>query len=127
MTSPGPGYNYVAVRELRINGIIAFETGMWVPDSTIASQGWSVGTDVSAPGAVTPTAQLLTSINFGDYTFQPPASYTYNPDGTVATATENSVTTAYTYNADGTVHTATRSGVTRTYSYNADGTVSGVA
>jgi YD repeat-containing protein len=55
------------------------------------------------------------------------ASYTYNADGTVATATEGGITTAYTYNADGTVATATRQGVTRTYSYNADGTVSGVS
>jgi hypothetical protein len=61
MTSPGPGYNYVALRELRINNVIAFEPGQWVPDTTIATQGWSVGTHVSAPGVVVPTPQLLTT------------------------------------------------------------------
>jgi hypothetical protein len=60
MTSPGPGYNYVALRELRINNVIAFEPGQWVPDSTIASQGWTVGTDVHAPGAVVPSPTALT-------------------------------------------------------------------
>lgn len=57
----------------------------------------------------------------------PVASYTYNSDGTVATAIEGGVLTAYAYNGDGTIHTSTRAGVTRTYSYNSDGTVSGVA
>src|SRR6184192_4212041 len=36
--------------------------------------------------------------------FQPTASYTYNVDGTVATATEAGVTTTFTYNGDGTIH-----------------------
>jgi lysophospholipase L1-like esterase len=67
MPSPGPGYNYVALRELRINNIIAFEPGQWVPDSTIATQGWSVGSDISAPGTVVPTGQMLTSLNYGSY------------------------------------------------------------
>src|SRR5207249_2801543 len=59
--------------------------------------------------------------------FQPVASYTYNSDGTVNTATEGGVTTTFTYNSDGTVHTMTRNSVTRTLAYNADGTVSGVS
>lgn len=42
---------------------------------------------------------------------------TYNPDGSVATVTENGDTTSYTYNADGTVATDTRRGVTRKYGY----------
>jgi YD repeat-containing protein len=46
-------------------------------------------------------------------------SITYNPDGTVATVTENGVTTSYTYNTDGTVATDTRTvnGVTTTRNY----------
>jgi YD repeat-containing protein len=51
----------------------------------------------------------------------PASTITYNTDGTVATVTENGVTTTYTYNADGTVATDTRTvnGVTttRTYGY----------
>jgi hypothetical protein len=60
MPSPGPGYNYVAMHDLYVNGVHAFQPGMWVPDSTIASQGWTVGTDVSAPGAVVPSPTALT-------------------------------------------------------------------
>jgi hypothetical protein len=67
MTSPGPGYNYVALRELRINNVIAFEPGQWVPDSTIATQGWVVNTDISAPGAVIPSPAPLTTTNYSTY------------------------------------------------------------
>lgn len=44
---------------------------------------------------------------------------TYNSDGSVATVTENGVTTTYTYNSDGTVATDTRTvnGVTTTRNY----------
>lgn len=56
-----------------------------------------------------------------------PSSYTYNPDGTVATETAGGLTTSYTYNPDGSIDTITRDGTTLTVSYNVDGTVSGVA
>lgn len=53
-------------------------------------------------------------------------SYTYNTDGTVATATKDSKTSTYSYNSDGTVHAVARGdGHTETYSYNGDGTVAG--
>ncbi|AYR01532.1 hypothetical protein PP639_gp032 [Arthrobacter phage Seahorse] len=46
---------------------------------------------------------------------------TYNADGSVATVTENGITTSYTYNADGTVASDSRTvgGVTtvRNYTY----------
>ena len=54
-------------------------------------------------------------------------SYTYNPDGTVATETIAGVATSYTYNANGTVATATRGGTTLTYTYNSNGTIASVA
>lgn len=54
------------------------------------------------------------------------ATYTYNPDGSVATETVGGATTTYTYNGDGTVATATRGGVTRTFTYTA-GNVTAVA
>ncbi|AZS11723.1 minor tail protein [Arthrobacter phage Maja] len=50
---------------------------------------------------------------------------TYNADGSVATVTENGVTTTYTYNSDGTVATDTRAGVTRTYTYT-NGNLTGI-
>jgi len=54
---------------------------------------------------------------------------TYNGDGTVATVTENGITTSYTYNADGTVATDSRvvDGITttRTYTYTA-GNLTGI-
>lgn len=52
---------------------------------------------------------------------------TYNPDGSVATTTENGVLTTFTYNADGTVNTQTRAGVTKTFSYDGNGNVTGAA
>jgi YD repeat-containing protein len=57
----------------------------------------------------------------------PDLSVTYNPDGSVASTTENGVVTTFTYNADGTVDTQTRNGVTKTFSYDANGNVTGAA
>lgn len=57
----------------------------------------------------------------------PPVAITYNGDGSVATVTENGVTTTYTYNLDGTVATDVRDGVTRTYSYDGSGNLTGIA
>lgn len=47
----------------------------------------------------------------------PVLAMTYNADGSLASVTENGVTTTFTYNGDGTIATSTRAGVTRTYSY----------
>lgn len=57
----------------------------------------------------------------------PALSVTYNPDGSVATTTENGVLTTFTYNTDGTVNTQTSAGVTRTFTYDANGNVTGAA
>lgn len=57
----------------------------------------------------------------------PTLSVTYNVDKTVASTTENGVTTTFTYNTDQTVATETRGGVIRTFAYNTDGTVSGAS
>jgi YD repeat-containing protein len=57
----------------------------------------------------------------------PELTVTYNPDGSVASTTENGVATTYTYNADGTVATATRAGVTRTFAYDSAGNVTGAS
>lgn len=57
----------------------------------------------------------------------PTTGITYNPDGSVATVTENGVTTSYTYNSDGTVATDVRAGVTRTYTYDGSGNLTGIA
>lgn len=51
-------------------------------------------------------------------------SYTYNSDGTVASAPDGSI---YAYNSDGTVHSKTLNGVTRVYSYDGSGNVTSVA
>lgn len=57
----------------------------------------------------------------------PTTGITYNPDGSVATVTENGVTTTYTYNPDGSVATDVRAGVTRTYTYDGSGNLTGIA
>lgn len=55
---------------------------------------------------------------------------TYNADSSVASVAETqggtTITTTFTYNPDGTIATSTRLGVTRTYSYTA-GNLVGVA
>lgn len=56
----------------------------------------------------------------------PAVDITYNGDGTVATVTENGVTTSYTYNGDGTVATDVRDGVTRSYTYDGSGNLTGI-
>lgn len=45
------------------------------------------------------------------------ATYTYNPDGTIATETVGGLTTTYAWNGDGTLASMTRGGVTRTFTY----------
>jgi YD repeat-containing protein len=57
----------------------------------------------------------------------PDLTVTYNPDGSVATTTENGVLTTFTYNANGTVATQTRAGVTKTFTYDVNGNVTGAA
>lgn len=52
---------------------------------------------------------------------------TYNPDGSVASTTENGVLTTFTYNSNGTVNTQTRAGITKTFSYDTNGNVTGAA
>lgn len=56
----------------------------------------------------------------------PAVSIAYNGDGTVASVTENGVTTSYTYNGDGTVATDVRDSVTRTYTYDGSGNLTGI-
>jgi hypothetical protein len=53
-----------------------------------------------------------------------PGSFTYNPDGTIATDPDGNT---YTWNTDGTPATQTKGGVTRTYTWNTDGTLASVA
>jgi hypothetical protein len=57
----------------------------------------------------------------------PSVVITYNGDGSVATVTENGVTTTYTYNGDGSVATDIRAGVTRAYTYDGSGNLTGIA
>lgn len=53
------GYDYVAAVPLYIGHVLAFNVGAPVPNSTVTSQGWQVGVDVTVPGAVTPTVQTV--------------------------------------------------------------------
>jgi uncharacterized protein RhaS with RHS repeats len=78
--------------------------------------------------AATVTAKTFTDLADVYISLNPAASsFTYNPNGTIATETVSGVTTSYTYNADGSVATSARAGVTRTYTYNADGTLASVS
>lgn len=63
------------------------------------------------------TARELTATYVGS--FPDAQSITYNGDGSVATVTENGITTSYTYNGDGTVAADSRTvdGVTTTRNY----------
>lgn len=67
-----------------------------------------------------PASDIAASLN-ATYAsaFSDAQTITYNTDGSVATVTENGVTTTYTYNPDGTVATDSRTvnGVTTTRNY----------
>lgn len=88
-----------------------------------------VATVVAEPGP-TRTAIDARVTGVGDTRYapvSPTTGITYNPDGSVATVTENGVTTTYTYNSNGTVATDVRAGVTRTYTYDGSGNLTGIA
>ena len=70
------------------------------------------------------SAETLARLNVAFEAASAPSTYTYNPDGTVASSTENGVTSTYTY-ALGLVTSETRNGVTRTFAYDQNGNVTG--
>lgn len=79
----------------------------------------SVGDDFKFPASILgPLGQAFVPGN-------PTLVVAYNPDGSVASTTEDGVLTTFTYNPDGTVATQTRAGVTKTFSYDANGNVTG--
>lgn len=95
----------------------------------------STWTQVGPDSADTASIAALQSALAGKQATVPPGTYvkgdpvitvTYNSDGTVATSTEDGITTTFTYNPDGTPATSTRLGVTRTYTY-AGGNLTSVA
>lgn len=111
----------------------------WQPGDTAVAGLMSVEIESTAPdGTITTYPRrgviyVLVSPDLGGTTIipDPPipptgTTITYNPDGSVATVTENGVLTSYTYNGDGTVHTDTTQGVTRTYSYDTNGNLTAV-
>lgn len=75
----------------------------------------------------TPASATATALNATLVPANPTLTVTYNPDGSVATTTEDGVLTSFTYNGDGTVNTQTRAGTTKTYTYDANGNVTGAA
>lgn len=82
----------------------------------------SIATKIQDPKSLTATA-----LNAAYVPGNPTLVVTYDPDGSVATTTENGVLTTFTYNTDGTVKTQTRDGVTKTFTYDASGNVTGAA
>lgn len=85
----------------------------------------SVGDDFKLPAAVKvdepnlPTRLTDTALTATYAPAFPASTITYNTDGSVATVTDNGITTSYTYNTDGTVATDSRTvnGVTTTRNY----------
>jgi YD repeat-containing protein len=82
---------------------------------------------VVTTAATTPGAGLNAALTATYASANPTLVVTYNPDGSVASTTENGVLTTFTYNTDGTVSTQTRAGVTKTFTYDANGNVTGAA
>ena len=88
-------------------------------------EGLSTAQDEAVADLVAPGTETKAAL---DATYAPAfadTGITYNPDDSVATVTENGITTSYTYNPDGTVATDTRDGVTREYTYT-DGNLTGI-
>lgn len=73
-----------------------------------------------------PTADLFNRL-FSRASFTK-ATFTYNEDGTIATATDTMATLTYTfaYNADGDVASVTDGTNTWTFAYNADGQITSI-
>jgi YD repeat-containing protein len=90
------------------------------PIATVTSVAGQTGAVTGSQIAALPELTATYASAFPDS-----QAITYNPDGSVATVTENGVTTSYTYNGDGTVATDTRAGVTRTYTYT-NGNLTGI-
>lgn len=88
----------------------------------------TVPTDAAIAAALNdPTSQARAAGNATYVPGNPTLVVTYNPDGSVASTTENGVLTTFTYNTNGTVNTQTRAGVTKTFTYDANGNVTGAA
>jgi YD repeat-containing protein len=103
-----------------------------LPTGGIGPQGPAgpntVPTDTAIAAAVNNGASATkAALNATFVPGNPTLTVTYNPDGSVATTTENGVLTTFTYNTDGTVNTQTRAGVTKTFTYDANGNVTGAA
>jgi YD repeat-containing protein len=80
--------------------------------------------DANKPVSFLQAAATVDAIN----NFANPAlGVTYNPDGSLATTTENGETTTYFYNVAGFISSAQRAGVTRTYTYDVSGNITGAA
>lgn len=96
---------------------------------TVAADGaYSALTDVD-PGSLAPAAAPASPAwenALSELASPSSVVITYNPDGSVATVTENGVTTTYTYSPNGTVATDVRSGVTRAYTYDGSGNLTGI-
>ncbi|UJQ86074.1 minor tail protein [Gordonia phage Zany] len=98
----------------------------WSPDSTVGRESVYLQQMKAIYDEV--PSRLSKAALDGTYApAAPTTAITYNPDGSVATVTENGITTTYTYNTDGTVATDTRLGVTRTYTYDGSGNLTGIA
>jgi YD repeat-containing protein len=82
----------------------------------------SPGAVPTNPNASASLVQLEALINAKAF---PDVEITYDGDD-VDTVTEDGITTTYTYNPDGTVATDTRLGVTRTYTYDGSGNLTGI-
>lgn len=120
------GWQYV----LTVEGVVAGASIRTVRliSPTVAGGALTFGVAIGEGGSASLPAYLSQGSLDGRYApVSPNTGITYNPDGSVATVTENGVTTTYTYNSDGTVHTDVRAGVTRTYTYDASGNLTGIA
>lgn len=68
---PAPGYDYQALRNIYIGGVLAFATGDYVPDTTVVANGYVALGWVQAIGTPGPSITSVMSLGTAEY---PPGS-----------------------------------------------------
>lgn len=113
-----PGVESDTGRQKLGDGVTAWNSRPYASKGDKGDQGApGIADDASVAQQVTNGTATKAALSATYAPAFPASTITYNADGTVATVTDNGITTTYTYNADGTVATDTRNGVTRNYGY----------
>jgi hypothetical protein len=126
-TQPSDGT--VTLDQRRV-GTLTADGSLLVPPSVDTASAAVDALTTGAPASLDTLAEIAAELQgrLSDPALRSPlptvGSFTYNPDGTIASDPDGNT---YTWNTDGTPKTQTKGGVTRTYTWNTDGTLRSVS